>query len=654
MKWDNIPAYFGIIPSRHSTNQELWFSRSAFWYTNIGLAVAVAYSIFYAIIGADAASFCLGFLGIILIGTLPLHRLGKSRLLAHINLSATSLALAGVVLHTGGSSSSGACWLLGVTPGITALLFRQHREIITLTCLTLALYALVFYLEMNGFQVDQLGYERGSAFEKVYSFVHFFAFSVFIAMALSIFAITQMRLYGRLEANKEALASSHSKINAILSSISQAVFMIDADLNIHGERSSLTTALLGHDADSFHAFLLKSDLGSDKYATLVEAVRSMIGEDEMNYSANQHLLPPMLRQSNQDSSETKVFSLQWTPMFKQDVCQSLLLAIRDMTELEETRKKEQLILTRNQILMMLLRIPRHSIQMKVKEIIALSTRVTVMLHADSLSRSELFGVIHTLKGVSRTIGFYMLADQCHVFEEHLTDETRTSAQLQLDLKAIQDVIKNMDDIYQETFDTKLMHQSLRGREGLDDLTRFRLKWEAEAAQLAQDLQKPRPHFLLEGEFPALTEDWEMCMSAILGHLLRNSLDHGIESAEQRKSLGKAIHPIIRLRGTIHADRFVMYFEDDGRGLNLASIRSKIAAPPTEDLTAELLAEKIFEPAFSTRDQADMISGRGIGMTAVRDEIRRLGGDIRIEFQARERDGYRAFRFRLEQPLKVAA
>ena len=120
------------------------------------------------------------------------------------------------------------------------------------------------------------------------------------------------------------------------------------------------------------------------------------------------------------------------------------------------------------------------------------------------------------------------------------------------------------------------------------------------------------------------------------HMVRNAIDHGVEGEQERLAAGKPPVATIRLRGARHGDRVVIEVEDDGRGVDVARVRRVAAArgvASAEMLAAmgdEEVAELIFAPGFSTASEVTGLSGRGVGMDAVRMAVGRLGGRVTLE------------------------
>lgn len=138
----------------------------------------------------------------------------------------------------------------------------------------------------------------------------------------------------------------------------------------------------------------------------------------------------------------------------------------------------------------------------------------------------------------------------------------------------------------------------------------------------------------------------------LVHLVRNSLDHGLEPAAERVAAGKSPRGTLTLRAEQRGDRVLVIVADDGRGLNPEKIRAKAIssgllasdANPTE---AELF-QMIFLPGFSTADTVSQVSGRGVGLDVVRRQLDQLRGRVEV----RSERG-RGAEFRLSLPLTLA-
>ncbi|MBJ9976058.1 hybrid sensor histidine kinase/response regulator [Pseudomonas sp. S75] len=140
---------------------------------------------------------------------------------------------------------------------------------------------------------------------------------------------------------------------------------------------------------------------------------------------------------------------------------------------------------------------------------------------------------------------------------------------------------------------------------------------------------------VEGEKTQVDRDVLERLDAPLTHLLRNAVDHGIESPERRVAAGKPIDGSLRLRAAHQAGLLVLELVDDGAGIDLERLRRSIverALSPAETVAqmseAELLSF-LFLPGFSLREQVTEVSGRGVGLDAVQHMVRELRGSIEL-------------------------
>lgn len=117
------------------------------------------------------------------------------------------------------------------------------------------------------------------------------------------------------------------------------------------------------------------------------------------------------------------------------------------------------------------------------------------------------------------------------------------------------------------------------------------------------------------------------------HMVRNSIDHGIEAPEERREAGKPDFGTIHLKAYRRADHIQIEIADDGRGLNreriLSKARERGLIAETAQLSDSEIFHLIFEPGFSTADKVTDISGRGVGMDVVKRQIQKLRGKIDI-------------------------
>ncbi len=141
--------------------------------------------------------------------------------------------------------------------------------------------------------------------------------------------------------------------------------------------------------------------------------------------------------------------------------------------------------------------------------------------------------------------------------------------------------------------------------------------------------------------------------APLGHLLRNSVVHGIELPDQRVAQGKPPTGTVTIGAALAGNELRLYLHDDGRGLDMQRVRSQAVAAgllgPQDVADDTALAALIFAPGLSTAAEVTALSGRGIGMDAVRAELHALGGRIAVDSLSGQ-----GCRFTIALPLELAS
>lgn len=120
------------------------------------------------------------------------------------------------------------------------------------------------------------------------------------------------------------------------------------------------------------------------------------------------------------------------------------------------------------------------------------------------------------------------------------------------------------------------------------------------------------------------------------HLLRNAADHGLETTEERVSIGKPKKGTIKLQAYQDGNSVVIEVEDDGKGINVNRIKNKaiekgtVTKEEAATMTEKEIVELLFKPSFSTAEKISDLSGRGVGLDVVKSKITALGGHVEVE------------------------
>ena len=520
----------------------------------------------------------------------------------------------------------------------------------------------------------------------------------------------------KIEESSELVRRKTADIQAMLHTIPQGILTLQAGRTIHPEYSDHLARILEEDdiaGRTLDALLFdRSDLSADARAQTLAAIDACIGEDELNFSFNAHLLPQEL-QVRFDGDRVKVVELGWSPITAADgTVERLLLSLRDVTELralarDAHARKEELAMVGE-----LLAFDPDKFQAfadsadhLLRDIHALldATAEQPAARADALA--AMFRHMHTIKGNARTYGLLRIADAAHVAEQRyaaLRDDPSAwdDAALQSERDAVAAALAAYVRVNTETLgrgaapvagDAETVRiprariealrsriAALSGDERCAPDHRATLDRIAEALAnadapglgdviggvaaslpaLAHDLGKEAPEVVMHEEAPVAVqpEAAEALRNAFV-HLLRNALDHGIEPAAERTAHGKAPAGSIRIATQFVASGLEIRLADDGRGLNLDRIRDKARAQGLlaegASLSPAETAQLIFAPGFSTAGEVTDVSGRGVGMDAVKAFVESLGGDITLVLADGARPSATPFETVLRLPARWA-
>lgn len=171
--------------------------------------------------------------------------------------------------------------------------------------------------------------------------------------------------------------------------------------------------------------------------------------------------------------------------------------------------------------------------------------------------------------------------------------------------------------------------------------------------LSRDLNK-EVNLIIQGEETELDRTVIDEIGDPLVHLLRNAIDHGIETPNERQAKGKNAIGEIRLIARHEGNNVIIIVEDDGKGINPDIIKQKavdkglISQADAEKMDSNDAVRLVFLPGFSTADVVTDVSGRGVGMDAVKNKIESLGGMVDVETKLNE-----GSKFKIRLPLTLA-
>lgn len=482
------------------------------------------------------------------------------------------------------------------------------------------------------------------------------------------------------------LSQKTNDINAMLNNMSLGVCTVVPGNKLHPEYSAYMRTIFGRDEladqDVLEALFANSTLGVDAKDQVAVALGAIVGEDAMMYDFNAHLLATEM-QLKVPGEKNKILQMNWSPIKNDaDVVDKVLLIVQDVThlrelELEAAHQKAEL-----DIISQIIRISIGKFNEFIESAQKFAAENRQLVEQTASKNLDvvaaLFRNMHTIKGNARTYEFQLITDAAHSAEQEY-DRLRKDEDAQWDvagmlaaLDAVDAAIAKYVEINEDKLGRKGRASDLlttRGAfVGVDEIAALKGlvadlakqgSSEAVAAlqrsvnhlgliplqrlvsgavdslsSLAKELNKPTPTVDIVNGDIAFNNTFAQAMKSSLMHIVRNSLDHGIEGPEDRKKAGKQECGRIRFVCERNGDATELHISDDGRGLALHKLYEKGLANGVfqagEKPAPEAVAELIFESGLSTAAEVTQVSGRGVGMDAVRTFLQEQGSDIRVK------------------------
>jgi two-component system chemotaxis sensor kinase CheA len=505
----------------------------------------------------------------------------------------------------------------------------------------------------------------------------------------------------------EALQEKTNDILNMMQNMHQGLFTIMEGGIIHHEYAAYLEAILETDKIANRNFMdllfSNCNLGSDRRDQVSTAVEALLGSDEMMFDFNSHLLATEIVASLPGDC-TKILELDWDPIILNGEIDKMMVTVRDVTALKELQAEAEEQKRELEIIGHILSIDATKFNEFMSSAFNFIDECRALIketdEKDLDVVANLFRNMHTVKGNARTFGFNYITNSVHNVENTydelrkikdkpwVRDELLQELKLaEVDVQRYQMVARDKlgrDDSAEEDnnvagVDKAKMSQLLASIEQLDmidlpgpvkncfketyqTLISFDAKPIEEAiapvlesaASLSGELNKPTPDMAMNSGGVYIKTSAHGMLNNIFMHVFRNAIDHGIETPHIRAEKGKSAQGTISL-DTIKGDGFIEFvITDDGKGLAISRLYQKAVEegvykegerPPAADI-----ANLIFGSGFSTAETVTEVSGRGVGMDAVKQFLEQEGGSINVTLdEGDEMADFRTFATKITLP-----
>ncbi len=430
-------------------------------------------------------------------------------------------------------------------------------------------------------------------------------------------------------------------IHSILENTKVGLFSIDGELKIHQDYSLCLETILEQRDLQGHSILdlllLRSDLNADERDRVLAALRFSLGMERRIFEANFEYLPRQL--TLQFSYGLKHLELEWSPLLAPDkTVERILVSLHDVTSAVLLRQEAEEGRQHLRRIGQIVAIGQQRCERFLQEAEQRGILFEHQLRDIELGRKEakpfleqIFIRLHTLKASSRMLKLSELADAYHSAEDVIATAHSVEATA---LPSLRQQLARLDQqlqLYRQAFTTltRSYSQLEAAQKGLHPLSLqgLLLNFQAFASELARDLGKVDCKLDIDLPEPiVLEEDFFHALSSALVHIIQNAIDHGLETIQERAAAGKPAYGSLLF---FLDDNHRLGIADDGAGIKLDHLLPSSRPHRLQPEEAQNLVEQLFQIGFSTKTEVTQISGRGVGMHAVRLLLEEVGSSVQL-------------------------
>ena len=490
-------------------------------------------------------------------------------------------------------------------------------------------------------------------------------------------SLKNAELYSTLEQKVEQRAK---EMKEILHNIEEAILTIKPDLTFNEEHSYIAEEFFGIKDFTKISFNDLFEVRGEDTLYSNDWLEKVFTLKDMSKWKLYKGISPLTKYIKRNGELCSYFEIDYQPIFENDRVSKIMLVIKDITKehIAEIKMQENEFAKREELSKVhgIISNDRESIDNFItglKEQIEdlESVQYKEILKNNEL-RNSLFIDVHTLKGNASSFGFTSITEAIHKLESQIHWEISVSDKMSdifqewnNSISSLRKEHEKIEGIYNKIYNNfskdeisiskpkylKLMNRiqeenicenlfgevkSLRDKSLRDCCQRLINTVKSYRESTGKDIDDL---FIVDGDKLVPRHVMEYLEGCFI-HLVRNSLDHGIENNKERNQTGKGIASI-EIAFHERDDNYVITIADDGRGIDSNSIKkAALAKGLMEESEVNQLSDKdlidlIFHPEFSTSKTTNQISGRGMGMYAVKDTLEKVNGSIQISTQIGE-------------------
>jgi methyl-accepting chemotaxis protein len=449
-----------------------------------------------------------------------------------------------------------------------------------------------------------------------------------------------------LELENREIETRNKENKKYLDNINEGLILLNPDLTISKQYSKFITVLFNKEdiyGQRLSDFIYPDSDKNQKERKELDQFLTMVFEKvktdmEMILSINPLFNKRLQIISPEGKGSEIIIDAHFQRIFKGNKVENVMIIFEDRTriinieqELEAARKKSQSELEQ---IAVILRAGSDSFLEFVQDAEMYISKSTGDINSieNIESLNSLLRNLHSLKGSARYMDLMQIADRVHETEGFIL-ELRDSGNIISRKENIREHLEELSKELEGIKDITSRFSQFSESSGINNITKVEQFFESlkkMVLQISEELEKDAVLVTRSNlkKFPYLRE-----MRDPIIHLLRNSLDHGIEDNFERLTAGKESSSKLKLDiGILEDGTYSIIVSDDGRGIDFTKVR---ILAKEKGLIGDLevsnlqLAELLFSSSFSTRKEISTISGRGVGLDVVSDMVKSLNGTISI-------------------------
>ncbi len=453
------------------------------------------------------------------------------------------------------------------------------------------------------------------------------------------------------------LKKTQTEKDRILKNVEEGFFLLDENLKIQSQFSSALIQIFEFNNIAYHnlAEILEKYLSEKILRTTKEFIELLFNKDtdeELIADLNPLVKTEFKFNHEDEPPYSKFLSFKFKRICEDDEIIGLIVTVTDETEefilSEQLQEAEQKSKKQLEWLIGILHLEPKLINEFMESAYSELDKIQFQLQSDSdtyqfkdiLHQSA--KSLHLIKGNANLLELNFIAEKIHDIESEINviqkNEYLSSSDfltLVLKLNHLQSDLNEINRLLERVskFGNKKTPKLQKNNEEsifnmLDKIVK----------NLSKNLNKSVNLNTKDFQIECIPENYKNLTSNILIQMIRNSLSHGIETVEERKMKKKNETGEIFIKTELQGNYFILTFRDDGRGIQLEKLHKKALEAniwPIDEVqnwNESQIISTIFEPGISTTDNADTISGRGIGMDLVKDMVENNQGVIDISFE----------------------